>query len=391
MLITAVNKKIVYHKKSLPVFILSLCFTSNVFAAAGDLISNTVFITYDVSGLPGTVNATTSFTEDRRINFLVTESNGGAVVPVISDMTAAVLQFTVTNMGNDTHDFLVTAVNTAPNPFGLPADSFDPLPGSIQVFVESGLTPGYQVAQDVVAFIDELATNTSQLVYVVTDMPTVVADDVAAIALITQVAEGGTASAEGAAINADDNSRISPAGTYSNGATSVVAGSASSNPDTSAMETVFNDPAGAAPEDVATDLSQDVTGNGQHSDTGVFQVTSPVNLTKSMTVIDTLGGTDPHPGATIRYQIDVDVVGNSTIDNLLISDLIPADTTYTDDSILLNGVVQTDADDASTDFTHAIDILSKPVVSIEVDLSQGGAVSVTPGSTNTIIFEVTIN
>lgn len=362
-----------------------------MFAAAGDLISNTVFITYDVSGLPGTVNATTSFTEDRRINFLVTESNGGAVVPVISDMTAAVLQFTVTNMGNDTHDFLVTAVNTAPNPFGLPADSFDPLPGSIQVFVESGLTPGYQVAQDVVAFIDELATNTSQLVYVVTDMPAVVADDVAAIALITQVAEGGTASVEGAAINADDNSRISPAGTYSNGATSVVAGSASSNPDTSAMETVFNDPAGVAPEDVSTDLSQDVTGNGQHSDTGVFQVTSPVNLTKSMTVIDTLGGTDPHPGATIRYQIDVDVVGNSAIDNLLISDLIPADTTYTDDSILLNGVVQTDADDASTDFTHAIDILSKPVVSIEVDLSQGGAVSVTPGSTNTIIFEVTIN
>jgi len=57
----------------------------------------------------------------------------------------------------------------------------------------------------------------------------------------------------------------------------------------------------------------------------------------------------------------------------------------------LNGVVQTDADDTPTDFTRAIDILSKPVVSIEVDLSQGGAVSITPGSTNTIIFEVTIN
>ena len=385
------NKKIVYHKKTVPVVILSLFFSSNVFSAAGDLISNTVFITYDVSGVSGTINATTSFTEDRRINFLVTELNGGAAVPVISDMTTAVLQFTVTNTGNDTHDFLVTAVNTAPNPFGLPADSFDPLPGSIQVFVESGLTPGYQIAQDTSAFIDELATNTSQLVYVVADMPTVVADDVAAIALITQVAEGGSASVEGIAINADDNSRISPAGTYSNGATNVAAGSASTNPDTLVMETVFNDPAGAAPEDVSTDLSQDITGNGQHSDTGVFQVTSPVNLTKSMTVIDTLGGADPHPGATIRYQIDVDVLGNSAVDNLLISDLIPADTTYTDDSILLNGVVQTDANDAPTDFTRAIDILSKPVVSIEVDLSQSGAVSVTPGSTNTIIFEVTIN
>jgi len=100
ILTRAVSKKNVCPKKVILVFVFSLFFTGNVLAAAGDLISNTVFITYDVSGVPGTVNATTSFTEDRRINFLVTESNGGVAVPVISDMTAAVLQFTVTNTGN---------------------------------------------------------------------------------------------------------------------------------------------------------------------------------------------------------------------------------------------------------------------------------------------------
>ena len=57
----------------------------------------------------------------------------------------------------------------------------------------------------------------------------------------------------------------------------------------------------------------------------------------------------------------------------------------------MNGVAQTDANDAPVDYSRAIDILLKPVVSIEVDLSQGGTVSVAPGVTNVIIFEVTID
>jgi hypothetical protein len=57
----------------------------------------------------------------------------------------------------------------------------------------------------------------------------------------------------------------------------------------------------------------------------------------------------------------------------------------------LNGIVQTDANDVPTDYSRAIDILSKPVVSIEIDLSRGGSVSVAPGETNIIIFEVTID
>lgn len=372
------------------VFIFLLFATTNVFAAAGDSISNTATISYDIGGVPGTDNASVSFLEDRRINFIVTEDNGSAAVPVISDMTDAVMQFTVTNTGNGIQDFLLTAINTAPNPFGVPADNFDPL--TIQVFVESNVTPGYQLAEDTAVFIDELVVNVSQIVYVVADLPTQLIDDVSAIAMIAQIAEGGAVGVEGPAINADDNGRISPAGVFSNGSTNVLAGTSNTIPDSPAtMETVFNDPAGLSPEDVSTDGLQDIAGNGQHSDTGAYQVMSPVAIVKTITVIDPLGGTDPHPGATLRYQLDVIVTGNTAVDNLVINDVIPANTTYTDGSIQLNAVAQTDADDAPTDYSRAIDILSKPVVSIEVDLSQGGAVSVATGTTNIIIFEVTID
>jgi uncharacterized repeat protein (TIGR01451 family) len=369
----------------------AMIFSTNVLAAAGDSISNTATINYDIAGSPGTGNASVSFLEDRIINFTVTGANGGSAVPVISDMVDAVQQFTITNTGNAVQDFLLTAVNTSPNPFGLPADNFDPVPGTVQVFVESGVTPGYQVAEDTAVFVDELLTGASHEVYVVADMPTQAIDDVSAIALIAQVAEGGTAG-EGAVINADDNGNTSPAGVFSNGSTSTSAGTASTVPDSAlTMETVFNDPAGSSPEDVSTDLLQDVSRNGQHSDAGAYQVMSPVSITKAVTVIDTSGGTDPHPGATLRYQLDVNVAGNTAVDNLVITDAIPASTTYTDDSIVLNAVLQTDADDAPVDYSRAIDISSKPVVSIEVDLSQGGTVSVAPGATNVIIFEVTIN
>lgn len=386
------EKSAVINKRSrLGLFFASLFISTNVFSAAGDLINNTATINYDIAGVPGVENASTSFTEDRRINFVVAEFNGGSAVPVISDMTNAVLQFTVTNTGNDVNDFLLVAVNTSPNPFALPVDNFDPLAASIQVFVESGTTPGYQIAEDTADYVDELISNTPRIVYVVADMPTVVVDDVAAIALIAQVAEGGASGVEGAAINADDNNRISPAGIFSNGSTNVLAGTPVTNPDSLGMETVFNDPAGLNPEDISSDLIQDVAGNGQHSDAGAYQVSSPVLITKSVTVVDTLGGSDPHPGATLRYQLDISVAGNTAVDNLIINDFIPANTTYADNSIMLDTVAQTDVNDSPVDYSRAIDILSKPVVSIEVDLSQGGTISVAPGATHVIIFEVTID
>jgi len=366
--------------------------STTVYAAAGDTITSIATVNYAVGGVPGSGNASVSFVEDRRINFFVAEFNGGSAVPVISNMNNAIMQFTVTNTGNTVHDFLLTAVNTSPNPFVTPVDNFDPLAGTVQVFAESGATPGYQLTEDSAVFIDELPVNASRVVYIIADMPAQSIADVAALALIAQVAEGGAASVEGAAINADNNGNVSPAGLFSNGSTNMPTGTVNTVPDSPlTMETVFNDPAGLNPEDVSTDGAQDNAVNGQHSDAAAYQVMSPVSILKTVTVIDTVGGTEPHPGATLRYQLEVSVSGNTQVDNLVVTDLIPANTTYTDGSILLNGAAQTDANDAPADYSRAIDILSKPVGSVEVDLSQGGSVSVAPGVTNVIIFEVTID
>ncbi|MDH3342588.1 MAG: hypothetical protein OEM07_02575, partial [Gammaproteobacteria bacterium] len=266
-------------------------------------------------------------------------------------------------------------------------DNYDPV-SPLQVFLEDGSNAGYLLAEDTAVFVDDLAAGASATIYVVATMPAANVGDAAAVALVAQVAEGGIAG-QGAVISNDDNGYISPAGSYSNGAVNVVAGTANTVINTSGLETVFNDPAGINVEDVDTASVQDVRANGQHSDVGLFYVqtaaAADVVLNKSVTVIDTLGGTDPHAGATLRYQIDVVVGGVSNIDDLVISDVIPPNTTYVSSSLFLNGVLQTDLADAPTDYS----IFNGS--SIVVDLSQNGAVSIVPGTPNQITFDVTID
>ena len=377
----------------------------NVHAAAGDVISNTATVDYFFQAVPFTVESSptgnavagigngvaTTFTEDRLVNFNVV-SNDATTVVVNSGQVSAVLTFTVTNVGgapgmgsNGPLDFLLTAVNTSPNPFGGLADTFDPN-APMRVFVEDGTTPGtYQPAEDTAVFIDELAPNNSRTVYVVVDIPaTVVATEISAVALVAQVVEGGAAG-QGAVINSDDNGHVSPAGIYSNGATNVAAGVVNNVADTAGLETIFNDPAGIQPEDAdSTGAVTDIAANGQHSDVGAFEVSgSPVTINKSVTVIDTFGGTDPHVGATLRYQLDVIIVGAGGVNNLVITDPVPANTTYTPGSISLSG--PTPLNPVFASFNGGLN-------QIEVDLSEGMTRTITVAdSPVTITFDVTIN
>ena len=381
-------------------FILVLSFgSSHVFSAAGDVISNiaTIDFVYQGNSLvqessptgniqTGVGNGSpTSFIEDRLINFSVVSADAAAV-DVASLQSAAFLTYTITNNGNASQDFLLTAINTS-SPFGVNTDSIDPI-SPMQVFVEEGSNAGYLLAEDTEVFIDDLAIGATVTVYVVATMPVSIIGDAAAVALVAQVAEGG-AVGPGLAISNDDNGFISPAGSYSNGAVNVLAGTANTVLNTSGLETVFNDPAAVNPEDADSSSVQDVRANGQHSDVGLFLVQTAaapvVALNKTVTVIDTLGGTDPHAGATLRYQIDVVIGGASNINNLIISDVIPVNTTYVASSLLLNGAAQSDAADVPTDYSefNGNDIV--------VDLSEGGTISVAPATPNLITFDVTID
>lgn len=382
-------------------FAITLClFASRLMAAAGDAIGTRATITYDYQGttlvqesspagntVAGAGNGVdTVFTEDAFINFSVTTLDGSAA-PVASGQTAVATRFSITNNGNAVQDFLLAGFNTTVNPFGAPPDSIDTLL-PLSVYVESGATPGYQLAEDTAVFVDELAPGSSAIVYVVASLPAGNAGDVAAVTLVAQVAQGGAAG-EGAAITNDNNGNTSPSGVYSNGATSVAAGSAVNAADTTALEIVFNDPAGLGVEDVdSTGLTQDAAANGQHADSSAYQIQgSPVSINKTVTVIDTLGGNDPHPGATLRYQLDVTITGSVSVNNLVITDTIPINTTYTPGSIVLNSVAQTDAP-----FTvDGVDYAEFNGADVIVDLSQAGAVSIAPGAINTITFDVTID
>lgn len=375
--------------------------SSEVQAAAGDTISSRTTINYDILGnsfvqessptgntSTGVGNGSdTVFIEDGLINFSVSTNDAAAVSATPGQVDVAA-SFTVSNNGNNVQDFLLTASNTSVNPFTSPADNIDVLL-PLTVFVESGATPGYQLAEDTAVFIDELAVGSSAIVYIVADMPAGNPADVAAVTLIAQIAQGDNPGVQGAAILNDDNNNISPAGTYSNGATSVGPGGAVNLADTIAEEIVFNDPAGLSVEDVdSTGLAQDVAMNGQHSDSSAYQLQSaPVSINKTITVIDTLGGNDPHAGATLRYRLDVSIAGASNVNNLIITDAIPLNTTYTAASIVLDTVPQTDA----AFVVDSIDHSEFNGTDVIVDLSQAGTVSIAPGTNHTIIFDVTID
>ena len=115
-------------------------------------------------------------------------------------------------------------------------------------------------------------------------------------------------------------------------------------------------------------------------DSGFFVIQSAeVTLVKSATILDPFGGTTAVPGSVISYQLVTTVAGSGSMTNLAISDDIPADTTYIAESITLEGAAQTDnAGDA--------DAGSFDGSAIAVSLG-----TVPGGQTRTITFQVIID
>ncbi len=324
---------------------LSLLGTSAVLADAGDTISNQATINYSVGGVPqAAVNSDddgnpanglnpTTFVEDRLVNFVVAEAGVIGYSTGAPGQTGVALQFTVTNTSNSTLDFLLAAIDTDLDTHnGGAADTIDA--NNVQVFVESGATPGFQPTEDTAVFIDELTEGNAIEVYITGDIPAgAVNADTAGYALVAQIAAGGAATTEGAAITNDDSGNVSPAGTYSNGGTVVAAGTPNTVADDPAtVQTVFNDPAGALAEDTdSTGAAQDAAQNGQASDSDAFQVVAAVlSVAKTSVVIsDPVNGTtNPKaiPGAIVEYTITItNGAGASTAQAVVVSDSLAAE------------------------------------------------------------------
>lgn len=103
-----------------------------------------------------------------------------------------------------------------------------------------------------------------------------------------------------------------------------------------------------------------------------------LTLNKTAVVADPFGGTEPVPGATITFSIVASVSGSGTLTDLLITDAIPADTTYALETITLDTASQTDADDT--------DVGTFNGTAVEVAIGDANA-----GESFTITFDVTID
>jgi uncharacterized repeat protein (TIGR01451 family) len=71
-------------------------------------------------------------------------------------------------------------------------------------------------------------------------------------------------------------------------------------------------------------------------------------FSKSAVVADRWGGTTQAPGAMITYSLVATVNGTGSLGNVRITDPIPAGTTYAPGSLTLDGAPLSDADDADT-------------------------------------------
>lgn len=299
---------------------LTLCALPQAYAAgttAGASINNTASVDYTVGGVnqPDVLSNTSTFLVDRRINLTVAEV-GGAATQVVPGATGQVLTFTVTNLSNAALDFRLSAAqdaNGATTAF-TDTDNFDVT--ALQVFVDGNGNGTYDPGTDTATFIDELAADGTVSVFVVSSIP-------------AGQLNGDTAGITLTAIAAQSTDGT---GAYLATVGSIAADAAETNTTTTDnatfIDTVFGD--GTGDTDGAAD--------GRFSDDDEYDVvTAAIVVVKSSTVVsDPFNGTSfpkAIPGAVIEYCLDVNNTGAAAAGSIVLTDAIPANTTYVAGSI----------------------------------------------------------
>ncbi|MFM6932925.1 MAG: hypothetical protein ACKOUT_11865 [Novosphingobium sp.] len=322
---------------------------------AGSTITNTATVNYQVGGISQTsTTASDTLTVDRKINLTVAEV-GTTTTQVTPGQVSAVTTFTVTNTSNAVLDFALSAAQiTGGTAVHGGTDTFDV--SNVKIYVDANANGTYDAGTDtLVTYLDELAADGSKTVFVVADVPLSLAN--AAVAGVTLTAtgrEGGTGGSQGVAL------------TQTSGA------------NTSGMDTVYADAAGA------TDAARDAAFSAR-DDYTVY--TATLSVVKSSTIInDPVNGTsNPKfiPGATIQYCIAVtNASGSADASTVAVTDPLPTTVTYDSGfGIKLNGTVAsgTCQTDGSTGGSFASGAVNGTIASLPA------------GSTKTVLFRATIN
>jgi uncharacterized repeat protein (TIGR01451 family) len=295
---------------------------------AGTLIENTATANFDEAGTPRSVDSNTvTVRVDELLDVTVTSLDTGPIVTTRGD---AVLTFEVTNPGNGPEAFLLTAdPAVAGNDFdvtvrGVAIDSngngvYDE--GIDQVLTGPFTTP-------------VLAPDARVTVFVLVTVPATATD-------------GDTS-----------NVQLSAAAATGNGTPG----------------TVFAGEGEGGGDAVVGSTGALANARGQLS-----SAVATVQLVKSVALRDPFGGTSAVPGATATFTIEARVSGSGSVANLVVTDAIPAGTTYVPGTLALDAGTLTDAADADAGTA-----------------SDASGISVTLGSTaagtnRSITFDVTID
>lgn len=301
--------------------------------AAGTVIDNFATVDFNVGGTPGTLNSNTvSLTVLERVDVVVTLQSGQVFV-VANDLARPIL-YTVTNTGNGTETFQLS-MNSV-----LAGDDFDPLPTVPSIYFDTdasgSFTPGDQAY---VAGTNDpvLDADASVDILVVNDIPGGVVNNDLGRSELTATSASGTGAPGDVLPGLGDG-----------GIDAVVGGT------------------GGDGTAVGEYLVSDVT----------------MDFVKSVSVADPFGGTQVVPGSTLTYSITVEVTNTATASAVIVSDPIPANTTYVADSITLNAAALSDAADADA---GELDTGGAATVVVRLgDLTQADGVQ-------TVTFQVTID
>lgn len=297
---------------------------------AGQMINNTAKASYTLpDGTTASVDSNTvAIKVDEVLDVTVVWADGGNV-PVQPNSTNRVLTYTVTNTGNGSESFKLTARNS------ITADDFDPT--GFQIYLDTNGNGAFDAGGvDTLysAGVNDplLAANASTTVFVVSAIGAQADGEIARMDLVAEALTGTGAS----------GTLFTGAG--ANGSNAVVG---------------------------ATGADAVATGN--------YQVAAAnVTLVKTAIVADPYGGTSAIPGAVITYTLTATVSGTGSISNVAINDDVPAGSTYKANSLTLQGVALTDAADSD-----AAEIASSTAT---FRLGTMGA-----GQSRTATFKVTIN
>lgn len=334
-------------KIGLTALFLALCVpvTRSAFALgtpSGTTITNTATVTYDDGGGSVTANANASFVVDNKVNLTVTKNGDLTVLP---GSTKQALLFTIKNDGNNSQRYALSWTRSS----GIDLDS------TVRIYRDSGTTPGVWDAGDTLyadaATFGEVLAEGSLPVLIVADIPAgATAGQTAVYQLTAATVDAGTT-----------NVTLQTGGA-----------------DTVGVDVVFADVgilAGDGPRD------------GKHSATGTYSVNLavPLALTKAVAVVwdpkNLFTSPKAVPGAKLTYTITATVSGSETATAVVVTDQIPAKSTYVAGSLKLNGTALSDMADGD-----AGSVDGGPVT---VTVGLGNLTSASPAQV--ITFDVTIN